>query len=246
MADLERYITAQKAISRAAVESGLSSVSDPFGSTDPAHNQLIELLTSVGQELLYLNQWQYMVREETFTTVVPGDTGDYDLPTDFGYMIPQTGWERTNNVPLYGPLSAQDWQYLKGRDLVDSTIYASFRVSENQLKLYPQPPTDGLEIAYEYMSRNWLLKAGGGYRDSVQANDDTVLYQPILVVKALKRAFLAARGFDTTRADAEYEKALDAYIGNDESAPILNAGTNSRSFPYLHSRYNTPDKGFGA
>ena len=119
-------------------------------------------------------------------------------------MIPQTGWTRDQNVPLFGPLSAQEWQYLEGRNLLDSTIYASFRYAENKLRLYPYPPPDNQEIALEYMSRNWLEKAGGGYRDSVQANDDTVLYAPILAVKALKRAFLAARGFDTTRADQEY------------------------------------------
>lgn len=247
MADIARFITAEETVNRVAPEVGLSTTADLFGSTDNAFIQLRVLMTSCGQELLYRNIWEYMVREWSFTTSVPSDTGTYDLPSDWAYMIPQTGWERTNEVPLMGPLSSQSWQYVEGRNLLDSTIYASFRFWEDKLRLFPYPPDDGVTIAMEYMSRNWVLKSDNtNYRDSVQANDDKILYPPILFVKMLKARFLGARGFDTTKADREFEATLSQTIGVNESAPILNVGRPGHRYPYVQSYRNTPESGYGS
>jgi len=38
---------------------------------------------------------------------------------------------------------------------------------------------------------------------------------------------------------------FNSVTGKDKGAEIISAGRNSRSFPYLDSRYNTPDKGYG-
>ncbi len=79
---------------------------------------------------------------------------------DFGFMINQTGWDRTNNISLGGPLSAQDWAYLKGRDLSSNTLYASFRINTGKFHIYPVPPPNGLNINYEYISINWATNGG--------------------------------------------------------------------------------------
>ncbi len=179
-------------------------------------------------------------------TEVTGDNGTYPLPNDFSYMIPQTGWERSQQVPLYGPYSSQDWQYIEGRNLQETTIYASFRFWDDTLRLYPFPPGDNLKIAMEYMSRNWIEIAGGtDHRDTVQANDDKILFPPILMVKMLKARFLDVRGFDTTKADQQFARVLEGYQGKNNSSPVLNAGRWSRWFPYIQTYRNTPDSGYG-
>ena len=243
---MSRYITANDVLNRVAAEVGLTPITDPYASQDPAFIQMQHLLNTSGQELLESFPWANLVRSEQITTQA-GDSGKYDLPSDFAYMIDQTGWERAENVPLFGPLSAQQWTYLLGRDLVSYTIYASFRLAENQFWLFPQPPAVGLDINYEYISRNWV-KAGDQadtFRDEVQVGSDVPLYPPILITRILKLRFLQARGFDTTGPMAEYRHALESWKGKDNSAPILNQGNRGWQYPYLDGLRNTPDTNYG-
>ncbi len=243
---MARLSTANDIINRVAVEVGLSKVSDPLSSADEAFVQLSELLNAAGQELVELHQWQALVRVFELTTKL-GDAGSYDLPDDFSYMIDQTGWDKSNRVAIGGPLSAQDWSYLAGRDLISQSIYASFRLVDNKFDIYPQDPVpDGLNIRFEYMSRNWVQEQPSGLRkDLVTEGADIVLYEPILAIKFLKVKFLQAKGFDTTAAAQELENMFTSRTGKDTGASILSASNNSRGFPYLHPYYNTADTGYG-
>lgn len=241
-----RYISAQDIINRAAVEVGLLPSGDVFASADAAFIQLRNLINTVGQDLCESYPWEILRREHQIVTSVPPDTGVYDLPSDFGYMIPQTGWERAENVPLGGPLSPQQWSYLVGRDLVSFTIYASFRIMENKFQIFPQPPPNGLDINFEYISREWVDDGGGGvtFSDTVSANADIVLFKPVLVVQYLRFKFLEAKGFDSSGALTAFTKAWDQATGGNKSAPILNAGARAAGIHYLDFR-NIPNTNYG-
>ena len=207
--------------------------------------QLRGLLTGAGRELAALHDWQVLQVNFSLTTQL-GDTGKYELPEDFDRMIDQTGWDRTNRVAIGGPLGAQDWAYLEGRDLISQSIYASFRLVENELWLYPQPPPVGLQISFAYISRNWVSEAGGqAFSDRPATGSDIIRLDPTLMMKFLKVKYLAAKGFDTSAAALEFENLWNTRIGRDEGARILSAGNNSRGFPYLNPYYNTADTGFG-
>lgn len=238
------FQTANQIINRAAVEVGLNSTTDPVASEDESFIQLEELLNACGQELVEYHPWQQLKQSNSFTTTA-ADSGSYDLPPDYSYMIDQTHWDRTNQVPLGGPLSDQNWTYLQGRDLVSQSIYASFRIERGKMDLYPQPPPTGLEISYEYMSRWWLEGQNQSRFDTIQTGSDFVLYEPIMVVKFLKVKWLDAKGFDSTAARMDFENMFNSRTGKDTGAPILNAANNGRSFPYLHPYYNTSDTGYG-
>jgi hypothetical protein len=242
---MARFKTINDIVNQVAVEVGLTKQEDIFSSTDAAFAQFIALGNAVGYELLSNAAWEGLVREHSFTTQA-GDDGKYDLPDDFAYMINQTGWDQTNDVPLGGPLSAQEWTYLKGRDLVSQTIYASFREIENAFWLFPQPPPEGLEISYEYISRNWVIPGATPteFNDSLNQPGDIVLYEPFLFERALKLRFLEARGFDTNMAMSQYTTAMTSWEGKDKGAPILNAGSRRSGIPYLDFR-NLPDTNFG-
>ncbi len=242
---MPRFYTANDVINRTAVEVGLLSDPNPVASADETYIQMKELLNSAGQELVELHPWQALVRKHQILTQNT-DSGTYDLPDDYAYMINQTGWEHSNRVALGGPLGAQDWAYLAGRDLVSPSIYASFRLFDSKFDIYPQPPPDGLDINFEYMSRNWVLESNGTtYKDSVSIGSDVLLYEPILIIKFLKCKFLEAKGFDPSSARMEFENMFNSRTGKDEGAPILSASSNSRGFPYLHPYYNTSDTGYG-
>jgi hypothetical protein len=243
---MARLTNVNDVMNRVAVEVGLSAATDPVSSTDESFVQLKGLLNSAGQELVHLHQWQLLNRDFSFTTA-DGDTGIYQLPDDFSAMIDQTGWDKSNNVAMGGPLSDQDWAYLAGRDLVSQSIYASFKLQNNELWLYPQPPSPDIDISFSYQSNSWLAEAGNFEQrhTTVQTGSDVVLYLPILIVKFLKVKMLEAKGFDAQAARLEFENMMDAITGQDVGASILSAGRNSRGFPYISPYYSTPDTGYG-
>jgi hypothetical protein len=245
------YETAKEAIVQAGSECGLSGLSDStdvWASTDPAVVQMRNIASSAGREMLALHTWQRLITEYSHTFASPADdSGVLALPDDFGYMIPQTGWSPVNagmGMPLAGPLSPQDWTYIVNSGLAQSTIYISFRQQEGSFKVLPIPPPVGTEINYQYVKRNWALAVDGTtYKDKLTANDDTVLYIPILYQKFLKLRFLEAKGFDTTSALAQFQTVFMQWTGNDISAPILSMARN-RVFPYLGWR-NIPETNYG-
>jgi hypothetical protein len=176
---------------------------------------------------------------------VDTDTGEYALPSDFNYMINQTGWERNENVPLGGPLSAQEWTYLKGRNLASNTLYASFRIAEGKYHIYPEPPPVGLDINFEYITNLWVAdgQTNPSFKTQVDVGTDRPLFDKTLITRYLKLKWLEASGFDTVKAQADFNQVFSFLTGFDKGAEILNAG-GRRGFPYL-SMWNAPDTGYG-
>jgi hypothetical protein len=151
-----RYLTVAQIVKQTAINLGLPTVDDPVASTDPLQVQLVGLLTEAGLDIVLKHEWPQLVAEKVLTTVA-GQV-DYTLPDDFLHIIPQSGWNRTTRFPLGGPLSVQEWQYLKAA-VVGVTFNVLFRVTPTLMRLFPTPPNN-FTIAYEYQSRNWLSSAG--------------------------------------------------------------------------------------
>ena len=233
-------------LNRVAAEVGLDPIDNPWDSQLQHFVQMRYLMQIAGEELCQLYQWEELNRQHEITTAL-GDSGDYDLPFDFLYMINQTGWERSQNVPLFGPLSAQDWQWLLGRDLVSYTIYASFRIKEGQFSIFPQPPPEGLNIAFEYVSRNWVFHASGktAYVSILTDGSDVPVFDRTLLSRYLKVKYLEAKSLDTTKAQADLDQIFGLLAGHDKGAEIMSAGRNRRGFPYLDGFTSVPDTGYG-
>lgn len=240
------FDTATNVINDAVKELGLisSTVSDPFASTDPNMVQLCALLKSAGQEILREHHWSQSIKEHTFTT----SAGDYqyDLPADFMRMIDQSGWNRSTSWPLGGPLSPQVWQYFEGTSAAP-TITVHFRIQQREIRL--QPTTDmpaNYTLAFEYMSRYWVQAFGqtSGTKEAPTAATDTLLYDRLLLVRALKLGFLKAKGFDTTSVQDDYDRSLRAIMG-DEPAPMLRLDGGGRGVHFL-DLCNVPDTGYGS
>ena len=246
---MARFSTASNILNQVAVECGLSPETDPYSSTNDAFIQLQYLLNTAGIELVMYNEWQALIKEYNFTTdTATYPDGEYALPSDYAYMIDQTGWNRSQDVPIGGPFTAQDWAYATGRGLNGSTIYASFRVWENLLQFFPEPPQDAQDISFQYMGRNWIAVTGSTdpTKDAVTVGTDVVLFEPILIQRYLKTKFLDVKGFDTTSSQADFDQIYKILTGKDTGARIVNAGNAGRGYPYLDNYRNTPDTNFGS
>jgi hypothetical protein len=241
-----RLASVNDILNRAAAECGLAPIEDPFGSIDPNFVQMRYLLLTAGEELVMAHPWEFLTQSHQIITE-DTDSGVYALPDDFAYMIDQTGWERKENVAMRGPLTPQEWTYLQGRDLVNNSIYASFRVQDGNYTLFPAPAPAGLDINFEYISTQWVRSATAPYtyQDELLSGGDTPLYDRTLLTRMLKAKWLEASGFDTTKAQADVEQMFGMLIGKDKGAAIVNASSVGRGYPYLNAWGNVGDSGFG-
>ena len=297
------FTTAGDIINQAAVEVGLREVADPYLSTDANIVQMRQLLKSLGREIVHMRDWNILRRERVFTTTAGQST--YPLPADYHNMIDQTWWNRTNRLPVGGPLSAQEWQYLKGR-IVGVVFNVLFRPMQNTLVLYPDTNTPGgFQIVYEYISEWWVkgttvawaastaypldrvvTNGGNAYvcitagtsgltgptgtdisitdgscvwsyvstsanllttSDAPTEATDIVIFDPLLMIRGLKLAFLKAKGFDTTSVQQDYNTTLEMVKGHDAPSPVLNATRrwNPVVDPLIGGQ-NIPITGFGS
>jgi hypothetical protein len=262
VANLSRFQTATEIINQVAVEIGLNESTAPFSDVDPIFKQMIALLSSAGQDLVHLADWPILSRIATFTTAT-GDTGVYDLPADFSHMIPQTAWQQSTRLPVTGSLSPVMWEYLVGSGIGTATIYASFRESRGELWLYPQPPAVGVTITFEYISRGWVYNGAPPQtsgdavvpvtgtkfdptklRDTIQAPSDLVLFDPRLMQAMLKVRTLGARGFNTVKAQDEFDSVYESVTSHKESSPVLSMYPAAHGTPL--APLNVPDTGFGS
>lgn len=243
---MARVENAGQIINDTALEVGLLPVSDPYSSQDQSFLQLTGLLTAAGRELVTMYDWADLQLNYSQTTEIDPSTGlvrsKYFLPDDFNRFINQTGWNREANLPVPGPLSPQTYSMLTGRDFGNSTLYVSFMLQNFQIALYPDPPPEGIEITFFYISNNWVYQ-GLATTDRPTSASDLIVFDPILMVKFLKVKYLSAKGMDIAVAAREFDMTFASITGYDKGAAILSA-SGSRGYPYLNSS-NIPFTNYG-
>jgi hypothetical protein len=236
---ITRYKTASEIVLDAGRDLGLGSVADPFASTDTKWRSLIGFLKNAGQWLAEKYEWRQLLVEAVLAkaggvwtlptgwSVASGDV--LNLPADFAGMVEQTGWDRTNQWPLAGPISVQRWQYHMATVLTD--VFAEFRIDTNQVRFLPTPLADRT-LALEYKSRAWVWPAatpfaapgntmGPDGQDEPLVAGDIILFNRLLVVCMLKLAYKKDRGYDTTAALADVREALDIALGQQTHGPVI-------------------------
>ncbi len=241
------FITAGTAIRRALGVMGLPAIADVPArlSTDATARQMWALLLECGQELYGEHEWRMLKRTQTINTSTPSIAPDkFALPDDWKRYIDETGWNNSARLPLLGPISDQQWRMLKARGLGASTLQVQYTLEDNYLVLYAPPPT-AQTLQIDYLSRGWVQDAVTSTlrKDAPTADADIVLYDPRLIVSMLKFKWRSAKGFDTTAAQIEYNKALDNAKYDDQPKKDLDLSGQS-SYPYLGVN-NISDTGYG-
>lgn len=235
------FETANQIIQDAAYELGLiqDDVADVFASQNQNVILLRSLLTRVGRDLVKVKKWSHLQKQATITTS-NGDA-DYDLAADFDRLIPNTYWNRNQDARGY-PIDAQVWQYIQATGNTHS-ITALFRIQDNEVQITPTPSATET-IAYEYVSSYWVKESGqtAGNTTRADAATDTILFDPTLVMHALKRAWKRAKGYDSTAEDQDYRDRLSAVGGGDGGSPVLSL-VPAGEVRFI-SELNLPDRGW--
>jgi hypothetical protein len=218
---------------------------DPFASSDKNMGQLIDMLTTLGDDLTNTHDWSQFIREFNLTT--DGSTVSYALPADYKKMIDQTGWNRSTRRPIIGPVSGQETQFLKAR-LTGVLIEVAFRIQGNLL-VFPVTPAASQSLYGEYLSSYWCQTAAsstGPDADHPTSGTDYVLYDSELAIAGLRLAFQEAKGFDTAASQRRYNDKLEQCISNNIGARTLNLAGSGLGVDRLIDTANAPITGYGS
>lgn len=173
----------------------------------------------------------------------------YPENADFDRFINGTAWDRTNRWALLGPDSPQLDEYHRS-GIVTTGPRRHFRQVGNLVagtyRLWPPPATvdTPFQIAWEYISLNWVRVNGGSTLATSMVNDDdTPLLDSQAIILGTKWRFLEAKGIPTAMSmQTEYKDYVAQLMARDGGAATLNMGR--RFEPYLLSPWNVQDANF--
>jgi hypothetical protein len=236
------FAGAGEIIGRTAVRCGILSLNsaqaaayDPFAATDQNVNLLLELLRSVGDDLAGKIKTG-LLKQATITTAASAQY--YPVASDLQEMVDQSGWN--GSVPLAGPVSTQRVAFLQAWTSA-ATIRIPFQLQGKNI-YFPVAPADGLTITYWYVSNLWVRSASSiwGDKSAPTVASDAVLFDPELMILALRLRWREIKGFDTTTDLAAFKEAFEMAKGQDTGGPVLSLSGPHGMAGFFMNEWNMP------
>lgn len=216
------------------------------GSTNETARLLLSSAKKAGEALYREYNWLELVTEYTFSTAA--DTVDYDLPSDFGRVVNQTLWDRTNYTKMRGALTPQQWQEYKSSVLATSAaIWKRYRIRNvsgtTKFSIYPTP-TAVESLVFEYVSKNWCQSSGGTGQTTWASDSDTGILDEYLIELGTRWRVLSRLGMAYAEERDEYDREVSRAKARNGGAPIL--ALNHRHSAHFLNVSNIPETGFGS
>lgn len=214
-------------VQSAAGRIGLLKPTSVYTSVDTQVLQFLELANEEGKALAR-KQWQFLLKEGSFTTVAAESQGNITtVAPGFNYIINDTIWNRTQRRPVFGPRAPRQWQQMKAQTL--SGPFNQYRI-RGELILFNPIPAAGESCYFEYLSKNWCTSANGATaRSAWGADDDISLLDEELMTMGLVNRFRRAKGL--TYDTKDYDNLLLDIFARDGGKPTLNMSGNSDGLP---------------
>jgi len=210
-------------VQRFANAVGVPSPSTAYANQATDVQQIIELVNQEGRSLSRRHNWQNLTFEATFTTVATESQGT--LASIIGgtqqlrAIVNNTIWNRSTQVPIWGPMTRQTWQAQKALGLTGP--YSEYRIRGNTL-LFNPAPTAGESCYFEYVSNCWCTDSTGAtYRRNVANDADEFLLDDELMLAGLEWRWLRKKGLSYAEEFASYEVMVKDAMGNDGTKPTL-------------------------
>ena len=191
------------------------------GIADTQVLQMLRLLEEEGTDLAARYPWQGLTREFTHTTLAQEDQGAMSTlaSNGFNYIKNDTFWDRTDKLPILGPLS--DAEYQQRQALVTVGPRYAYRIRGGRLLVNPVP-TAGHTWAAEYISKNWILGSDGStYKQYFTLDTDTMLMPEELCLAGLRWRWKKEKGFEYAEDFRTYEGQVKDAMGRDGGKPTL-------------------------
>ena len=209
----------------------LTSPASVMGTTDPQIKQARAILEEEGNDLSRRHNWEVLTQEATLTTLAAESQGAVKTIATNGYrkMKNNTIWDRTDKLPVLGPMDAQEWQTLKA--VVSTGPRYRYRIRGGNLLVNPAPVA-GHAWYFEYVSFNWILGADAvTYKQYFTLDTDTILLPEDLLLMGMRWRWKKEKGFDYSEDFRTYEMQVKDAMGSDGSKPIIRMDDQSWDGP---------------
>lgn len=185
--------------------------------TGEAQVQLRQIAIAEGRSLARCHPWQRLVTETSFTTVA-AELQTHTLPTDLGWILNETLYNRTNTEQVNGPLSPRIWQEQKA--VGTSLTWSQYRLRGNSIYMIPAP-TASQSVYYEYVSNKWCQSSGGTAQEYWQADGDTGKIDEFVMTLGIVWRWNKAKGLAYEQEYNEYMEERQRAISRDGTRRTL-------------------------
>jgi len=192
-----------------------------MGSQDDQLLQLVGLLNEVLEDLTTRYVGEALQKQTVWLQTGTESQGKLtDLcPFGFKWIVNGTFWDRSRQLPVRGPLSAQEWADMKGRQSLGAWL--QYRVMGGELLLLGELSA-GPELALEYAS-DWAVRAADEvtWKSYFSVDTDTSSFPTSVLLAGLNWRWRLEKGFKYAEAFREYETKVAEFNGHDGSKPVL-------------------------
>lgn len=186
-----------------------------LGNADRQVTQMLRLLEEEGNDLSTRGDWNVLSYEATVTTLANQSQGYVATwaTNGFRHIRNDTFWDRTNKLPILGPLTEREWQQIQAMTTTGPRY--RYRIKNNLLLATPTPPA-GLTWVFEYISKNWLQTADlTTYLQYASLDTNNILLPEDLVIAGLRWRWMREKGFDYAELFNTYEHQVKNALGRD-------------------------------
>lgn len=203
-----------------------------MGTTDTQVRQIRAMLEEIGNDMASRGSWQEITFEASLTTVATESQGAMSTiaSNGFRYIRNKTFWDRTNKLPILGPVDDENWQALKA--MTPTGPRYQFRI-RGDLMLVNPVPVAGYNWRFEYVSQNWILGANlTTYKQYFTLDTDTILLPETVMLMGLRWTWKKEKGFDYAEDLRTYEAQIKDALGRDGGKKTLHMdGSSGRVQP---------------
>lgn len=215
---------------------GLDNTYSIVGTSIPQDSYVDAVLTSTTLNSSQLASATSVGGTVTFSKTI------YPLPPDYETITDNTHWDKTKHWQMLGPVSAQQWQWLKS-GYISTGPRVRWRILGNQFEIWP--PYSTLEyLGFEYRSKGWARSAANAVKNSFTVDTDTSVLDDAIIVLLTKLKYFQIKSFDTTALQQDYSRYLSVAKANDKGSATLSFAPAPSAV--LIGYANIPDTGYGS
>lgn len=172
-------------------------------------------------EARHLRNMQVFPQQKKTATITTSNARDkYPYPSDFYAFCGNTGRDRTSILPLNGPISDEDYNYLKYQVQLSGPpfYYRPFgpdfdpASSGGQVQLIPTP--GGVyTLSYDYFINTLFLTTAYAVRgETITLDTDLCIFDDDVMIAGIKYRYLASKDQPFEIAQEEYHSVLDSAL----------------------------------
>ena len=211
--------------------------------------QFLAVANAAAEDILDQGFWTVLEKVYVFNSVAGQQ--EYPLPDDYGNLVIDTVWDRSQLTPMQGPLSPALWQTIKSGLIGNGIYFTRYRVVRSVSKaakvfvVDPPSPNTGSPLVFEYQSNQFAVLADGSATNDKFLNDtDTCIFPTKLLRRAIKWRWRREKQLEWATYLEEYNQLADTMIVRDRPQPGFSlAGPDYRQ--NFLGWNNIPDTGFG-